>query len=133
MFLSGPRKIDCSAMLSIIPEKLKDSEKGQTLLEGAIEKLLLERLLTRKELRLQNMQEKLGKQQKCIEDQKKVIAMINKDLEDMKTTLEKHEQLPGFGAYLSFTDMVAFCSEKLKSIASRFHILISLLIQVKKN
>ena len=79
-YITGPH----TTMVSIIPARLRDSEKDQTLSEWEWEKLLLERLILRKELRLQSMQDKLHKQQQCIEEKEDKIKMMSEDIKEVE-------------------------------------------------
>eukprot|EP00092_Neocalanus_flemingeri_P089715 GFUD01113551.1.p1 GENE.GFUD01113551.1~~GFUD01113551.1.p1 ORF type:complete len:204 (+),score=44.15 GFUD01113551.1:66-677(+) len=124
-------------MVSIIPEQLKESEKNQNLSERQLEKLLLERLLLRKDLRLQSMQDRLDEQQKCIADKEEKIELINGDLEeirsrnvDMKRTLENHRKLPGFNAYMCFTKTANFSIDKFNIFTTWICLILCLIIQV---
>ena len=131
------KKLPCETMVSIIPERLRDSEKDQTLSEWDWEKLLLERLLLRKELRLKSMQDKLNEQQKCIEEKEDKIKLLSEDLEEtagrnenMKTTIEKHTNLPGFNVYLGFNNIAAFLISRINIFTSWISLLFNIMIQV---
>ena len=67
---------ECCDMRVIQPTVIRDSEN--TLSSVAISKVLLERLLLRKELRLRIMQEKLEDQTQKLEEAKKKLAEYEK-------------------------------------------------------
>merc|ERR1712034_194771 len=89
------------------------------------------------DLRLKKMQDKLNEQQKCIEERENKIKLLSKDLEEtskrndaMKTTIEKHTNLPGFDVYLWFTNTVAFLVSRINIFTSWISLLCNIFIQV---
>ena len=122
---------------SIRPEDVKRSESSKILTGWEIERLLLERVILRKEIKLEKMQRKLDRQTKLIVETEKEYLQQSSSLRkteekwrEAETILQIHQSLPGFRIYLCFCSCISTIMQIFSKIRSSLFSTLLLGVQV---